>query len=99
VAGKELFGAQMGIVYAVGDSESAGDALRAQLRNDYSPLVGFCIMLFCLVSMPCVATFAVTARESGRIRWAVFQAAGLTATAYVVTLAAYQLGTLLGLGT
>lgn len=98
VAGKELFVAQMGIVYAVGDSESAGDALRAQLRNDYSPLVGFCIMLFCLVSMPCVATFAVTARESGRIRWAVFQAAGLTATAYVVTLAAYQLGTLLGLG-
>ncbi|MBN2582065.1 MAG: ferrous iron transport protein B, partial [Planctomycetes bacterium] len=99
VAGKELFVAQMGIVYAVGEADSSSEALRAQLRRNYSPLTGFCIMLFCLVSMPCVATFAVTARESGRLRWAVLQAASLTVMAYALTLAAYQIGTLLGLGT
>ena len=95
---KEVFVAQMGIVYAVGADERHTEALRAHLRADYSPLVGFCIMLFCLASMPCVATIAVTRRESGSWGWALAQLGGLTALAYVVTLIAYQLGSLLGIG-
>ena len=97
-AAKEVFVAQMGIVYAVGSGEDRSEALRERLRADYSPLVGFCIMLFCLVSMPCVATIAVTWRESGRWGWALFQLGGLTALAYLLTLIAYQLGSFLGLG-
>lgn len=98
-AAKEIFVAQLGVVYAVGQVDEASDALRGKLRANYTPLVGFCIMLFCLISMPCVATFAVTARESGRLRWALLQAAGLTAMAYVITLIVYQVGSLLGIGT
>jgi len=97
-AAKEAFVAQMGIVYAVGSGEANREALRQHLRADYPPLVGFCIMLFCLVSMPCVATIAATRRESGSWRWALFQLGGLTALAYVLTLAVYQLGRILGLG-
>ena len=98
-AAKEMFVAQLGVVYAVGQVDEASDALREKLRANYTPLVGFCIMLFCLITMPCVATFAVTARESGRLRWALLQAAGLTAMAYVITLIVYQVGSLLGIGT
>lgn len=93
LAAKEVFVAQMGIVYSTG-SEDAEVPLRAQLREHYSPLVGFCIMLFCLISAPCMATVAVTKRESGGWRWAVLQFAGLSALAYVVTAVVYQIGRL-----
>jgi len=95
-AAKEVFVAQMGIVYAVGAGEASRAALRARLREDYTPLQGFCIMLFCLISVPCMATIAATARESGAWRWAFLQLGGLTVLAYLITLVVYQLGTLLG---
>ncbi len=98
-AAKEVFVAQMGIVFAVGEADERSDALRAQLRGRYSPLVAFCIMLFSLVSTPCVATIVVTRKESGSWKWAFLQLGGLTLLAYLMTVAVYQLGTILGVGT
>jgi ferrous iron transport protein B len=98
-AAKEVFVAQLGIVYAVGEADEESDALRKKLQENYSPLIGFCIMLFMLISVPCVATIAVTRRESGSWKWALFQLGGLTLLAYVVTLIVYQVGLLLGIGT
>ncbi len=98
IAAKEVFVAQMGIVFAVGEADETSDHLRAQLRARYSPLVGFCIMLFALISTPCIATFAITRQEAGSIGWALAQAWGLTALAWLVTFVVYQGGTLLGLG-
>lgn len=98
-AAKEVFVAQMGIVYAVGDTGEDSAALRDKLRANYTPLQAFCIMLFCLVSTPCVATIAVTRRESNSWGWALFQLSGLTVLAYLLTLVVYQLGQFLGIGT
>ena len=98
LAAKEVFVAQLGIVYAVGDADERWEALRAHLREDYTPLVGFCIMIFCLISAPCMATIAVCRRESGSWRWALLQLGGLTALAYVLTLIIYQSGRALGVG-
>ena len=53
-----------------------GDALRDVLRRAYTPLTGFCIMLFCLISAPCIATVAVTRRESESWSWALLQFGG-----------------------
>jgi ferrous iron transport protein B len=97
-AAKEVFVAQMGIVYSLGETGEDSDTLRNTLRERYSPLVAFCIMLFCLISAPCMATIAVTWRESQSWRWALFQLAGLTVLAYAVTVAVYQTGRLLGIG-
>jgi ferrous iron transport protein B len=97
-AAKEVFVAQMGIVYSVGEADEESDSLRSKLTENYTPLVGFCIMLFCLVSAPCMATIAITKRESNSWKWALFQLAGLTVLAYVVTLVVFQLGSLLGIG-
>ena len=133
-AAKEVFVAQLGIVYAVeqdhlpatavpdkiSDSSPAAvseqtaepsaaservkksdqqlETLRQHLREHYSPLVGFCIMLFCLIASPCMATVAVTRRESGAWRWALLQFGGLTALAYILTVAVYQAGNLLRIG-
>jgi ferrous iron transport protein B len=52
-------------------------------------------MLFCLLSAPCVATIAVTRKESGAWRWALLQFFGLTAIAYIITLLVYQTGRLI----
>ncbi len=98
-AAKEVFVAQLGIVYSVGkeaNEESSG--LRDQLRANYTPLAAFCIMLFCLVSAPCMATIAVTRRESNSWRWALFQLGGLTVMAWIVTVIVFQAGRLLGIG-
>lgn len=95
-AAKEVFVAQLGIVYSVGNADEDADTLRSQLRRNYSPLVGFCIMLFCLVGAPCIATIAVTRRETNSWRWALFQWSALTALAYVLTSIVYQAGRLAG---
>jgi ferrous iron transport protein B len=95
-AAKEVFVAQMGIVMSLGEQDEESETLRNRLRADYTPLVGFCIMLFCLISTPCMATIAVTKRESDSWKWALFQLGGLTALAWVLTTAVYQIGRLIG---
>ncbi len=97
-AAKEVFVAQMSIVYAVGRDDEPSAALREKLRRHYQPLVGFCIMLFCLIAAPCVATVAITRREAGGWKWALFQFGGLTIMAYILTLLVYQIGSLLHIG-
>jgi len=94
---KEIFVGQMAVVHAVGqESEDARHRLKAKLQAQYSPLQGFCIMLFCLISLPCVATVVVTWRESGQVRWALLQMVGLTMLAWAVTTLVFQIGRALG---
>lgn len=93
-AAKEVFVAQMGIVYSLGEAGEDSDALREKLRENYSPLVGFAIMVFALLSAPCMATFAIVKRESNSWKWAFFQFFGMTVIAYIVTLIIYQTGRL-----
>lgn len=92
---KEVFVSQLSIIYSLGDSEEGIETLQENLRQDYTPLQGFCVMLFCLISAPCIATVAVTRRESGAWKWAAMQYFGLTALAYILTLVVYQAGRLI----
>lgn len=93
-AAKEVFVAQMGIVYSLGEAGEDSEALRDKLRENYSPLVGFAIMVFALLSAPCMATFAIIKRESNSWKWAFFQFFGMTFIAYIITLIIYQTGRL-----
>ncbi|MBN2332150.1 MAG: ferrous iron transport protein B [Deltaproteobacteria bacterium] len=97
-AAKEVFVSQLGIVYAIGEADEESVPLREKLQQHYTPLVGFCIMLFCLISAPCMATIAVTRRETNSWRWALFQLAGLTVMAWIITFIVYQAGRLAGIG-
>ena len=93
-AAKEVFVAQMGIVYAMGETDEQSEGLREVLARDYSPLVGLSLMLFLLIATPCMATVAITRRESGSWKWAALQFGGLTAVAYVISLVVFQVGSL-----
>jgi ferrous iron transport protein B len=92
---KEVFVSQLSIIYSLGDSEDNVEALQEHLREDYSALQGFCVMLFCLITAPCIATVVITRRESGAWKWAILQYGGLTALAYIITLIVYQAGRLI----
>ena len=96
-AAKEVFVSQLAIVYAVGSGDEKSETLRDKLQANYSPLTGFCVMVFCLISLPCVATFAMTKQETNSWGWALFQFAGLTILAYIITFGVYQFGRLAGL--
>lgn len=93
-AAKEVFVAQMGIVFALGEADESSASLQTVLRREYSPLVGISMMLFLLIATPCMATLAVTRRESGSWKWAMLQFGGLTAVAYFVSLVVFQVGRL-----
>jgi ferrous iron transport protein B len=98
-AAKEIFVAQMGIVHALGETDETSVPLQEHLQRNYTPLQGLAIMLFALLGFPCLATVGVMWSESGGLRWAALQWAGLTALAYVVALVVYQAGLALGWGT
>ena len=95
VAAKEVFVSQLGIVYAAGNGQGQSESLREKLQENYTPLTGFCIMLFCLISAPCVATIAITKQETNSWGWAFFQFFGLTVLAYIITFIVYQFGSLI----
>ena len=98
-AAKEVFVAQMGIVYSLGEADEESETLREKLHRNYTPLTAFCLMLFLLIATPCMATIAATKQESASWKWALFQLAGLTALGWVLTTIVYQAGLLLGIGT
>jgi ferrous iron transport protein B len=98
IAAKEVFVAQLGIVYSVGEADEEFQSLRSKLQARYTALTGFCIMLFMLVVAPCLATFAIMKSESGSWKWAFFQFGGLTIVAWVLTAIVYQAGSMFGIG-
>jgi ferrous iron transport protein B len=93
-AAKEIFVAQMGIVYSISDADKGTAGLRAVLARDYSPLVALSMMLFLLVGTPCMATVVVTRRESGKWGYALLQLGGLTGIAYGLSALVFQVGRL-----
>lgn len=98
-AAKEIFVAQLGVLFSIEGADETSETLQSQLRKAYTPLQAFCIMLFCLLTVPCMATVAVVKRETNSWKLTFLQIAGFTAVAYVLTLIVYQGGTLLQLGT
>ncbi|NGX56630.1 MAG: Ferrous iron transport protein B [Candidatus Anoxychlamydiales bacterium] len=93
---KEVFIAQIGVIYSTNNETKNYDDLQKQLKNDYSNLQAFCIMLFILVSSPCIATIAATRKELKSYTLAFVQFFSLTFLAYILTFVVYQIGTLLG---
>ncbi len=89
-AAKEVFVAQMGIVFGVGESADTLEELRGKMRANYSQASGIAMLLFALIASPCVATVAITRKESGSWKWALLQWGGLTAVGYMMALVAYQ---------
>lgn len=105
-AAREVLVSTLGQVYALdADIEADSPALRDAILKDidpitqkpkFSPLVGISLMVFFVLAMQCLSTVATVKRETGSWKWAMGQLFYMNSLAYVVSLAVYQGGRLLG---
>jgi ferrous iron transport protein B len=104
-AAREVFVSSMGIVYSVGEVEDGqtADLAQAMRRDTYSsgphagqpvwtPAVAISLLVWFVLAMQCISTFAIVRRETGGWRWPIFMLVYMNALAYVVALAVYQVG-------
>ncbi|MDM7993230.1 MAG: ferrous iron transport protein B [Candidatus Fermentibacter sp.] len=91
IGARELFISQMAILASLGGGGDAG--LAHEMSSRYSPGTGAALVVFMLISAPCLSAVAVTARETRSWKMALGQYAALTALAW---LAAFAVKTLLG---
>ncbi|TDU62491.1 ferrous iron transport protein B [Prosthecobacter fusiformis] len=104
-AAREVFVNTMSVVYAVQAEEDddlmpVRDRIREERRPDgtlvYTPLVCISLLVFYVFAMQCISTMAIVKRETGSWGWMWFQLGFMTGTAYLLSLAVYQVGTALG---
>ena len=103
-AARETFVSSMGIIYAVGDTDSAGTAdLSNAMKNDHyasgqpvwTPLVAVSLLAWFVLAMQCMSTIAIVRRETGGWKWPIFMLVYMNALAYGVSLLIYQVGSLI----
>ena len=105
-AAREVFVSSMGIVYSVGDVERGKTAdLSSAMRADrytsgphagqpvWTPLVAISLLVWFVLAMQCMSTFAIVRRETGGWGWPIFMLVYMNALAYVVSLIVFQVGT------
>ncbi len=86
---KEAVVSTMSVLYGASDV-----ALSGAIVSSYTPLSAYCFMLFCLLYSPCISALATIRKELG-LRWSLASAVLSFSTAYLVTFAVYQIGSLL----
>ena len=89
---KEVVVSTMNIIYHVPDVAS----LQGLMASHFTPLSAFSFMVFVLLYVPCLATVATIYKETGSRKWTMFSMSYALALAYIVSLAIYQIGSLLG---
>jgi ferrous iron transport protein B len=101
-AAREVFVSTMNVVVA-GQEKAEDEAGRRHLmeqiqgarRDDgvtpiFTPAASWSLLVFFVLAMQCLPTLAVTARESGHVKWALLQLAWMSGVAYVAAMVVYQ---------
>ena len=63
--------------------------------SGFGQLNAFCLMVFCLLYIPCAAALATIRKESGSTKWMLLSALFQLAVAWGVTFVVYRVGLLL----
>lgn len=95
IAAKEAVVATMGTAWALGDQDPEDAApLAERLKSDpsWSKATALSLMLFVLLYSPCFVALVVIRQEAGSWGWVAFSILFNTLLAYVVAVAAYQVG-------
>ena len=97
ISAKEVVVSSCAVLFGVMNATSAAgmQSFAATLGSiGFGPLNAFCLMVFCLLYIPCAATLATIRKESNSWKWMFFTAAFQLIVAWVVTFAVYQIGRL-----
>lgn len=98
---REVFVGTLATIYNIGshaddeDFTLIKDIMMNEKRPDGSPVftlaTGVSILLFYAFAMQCMSTIAIIRKETNSLKWTIYQAVGMTALAYLVSLIAYQI--------
>ena len=97
ISAKEVVVSSCAILFGVTNTGSAEgiSAFTAALEGiGFGPLNALCLMVFCLLYIPCAAAIATIRKESGSWAFTLGSAAFQLAVAWLVTLVFYQVGSL-----
>jgi ferrous iron transport protein B len=90
---REVFVSTMAVLAGGGDA-GVIDHIRAMTREDgtlvFTPATSASALVFFVLAMQCLATLAVTRRETGSLKYAALQFAYMSTLAYVAALLVYQ---------
>ena len=98
VSAKEVVVSSCAVVFGVPNINS-GEGMNTLVgilgTVGFGQLNAFCLMVFCLLYIPCMATLATIKKESGSWKWTGFTALFQLAVAWVVTFGVYQIGSII----
>lgn len=95
LAAKEVFISQLGIIYGSGSGDKNADvSLRQKISADYTQAQGVSILIFILMTAPCIATLATTYSETRSLKMAAAQFFGLALLAYCMAFIFYRIALL-----
>ena len=95
ISAKEVVVSSCAVLFGVVNASSPEGmaAFSAALEGiGFGPFNAFCLMVFCLLYIPCAATLATIRKESGSWAWMGFTAAFQLVVAWLVTFLVYQVG-------
>lgn len=98
ISAKEVVVSSCAVLFGVPNINSGAgmDTLVGILEYaGFGQLNAFCLMIFCLLYIPCAAALATIRKESGSTRWMLFSALFQLAVAWVVTFVVYRIGILM----
>lgn len=98
ISAKEVVVSSCSVLFSIsGINTTAGMATLADLLSSqgFTMLNAYCMMTFCLLYVPCIATLGTIRRESGSNRWTAITVGVQLAVAWLVTFLIYQTGSLL----
>lgn len=98
-AAREVVVSTMSVLYGLGDDTDDISSLREKLTNAkrddgtkvFNAATCVSLLVFFVLAMQCLPTQAVTKRETGSWKWAVFQLTYMTILAYVFAFGAYNI--------
>jgi ferrous iron transport protein B len=98
-AAKEVVVSTLGTAYSLGeidpeDTDSLSETLAKE--KDWSPLVALSLIVFTIFYAPCFVAVVCIAREAGSWKWGAFSVLFNTALAFGLSVAVFQVGSLLG---
>lgn len=94
ISAKEVVVSSCAVLFGITNASSgAGMAeFAADLESiGFTSINAVCLMIFCLLYVPCAAALATIHKESGNWKWTAFEAFFQLVTAWIVTFVAYQL--------
>ena len=97
ISAKEVVVSSCAVLFGIVNAsspEGMSEFTNALQGIGFGSLNAFCLMVFCLLYVPCAAALATTYKESNSWKWTIFTGGFQLAVAWVVTFIIYQIGLL-----